>query len=153
NVAIAAAHDLGLHDLPIASLAKERETAHGEKLVDRVYLPGQKNGIPLKPTSASLYFLAQARDEAHRFANRGRTQKGKRRRMQSALDGVKGVGPAAKKALLRELGSVQAIRAASDADILAVEGVTRRHLTALRKGLPGVVDAGAPSSGEPAAEG
>ena len=153
NVALAAAHDLGLHDLPIASLAKERETAHGEKLVDRVYLPGQKNGIPLKPTSASLYFLAQARDEAHRFANRGRTQKGKRRRMQSALDGVKGVGPAAKKALLRELGSVQAIRAASDADILAVEGVTRRHLTALRKGLPAVEEVGAPSSGEPAAEG
>jgi excinuclease ABC subunit C len=136
NVALAAAHDLGLHELPIASLAKERETAHGEKLVDRVYLPGQKNGIPLKPTSASLYFLAQARDEAHRFANRGRTQKGKRRRMQSELDAIKGIGPAARKALLRELGSLQAIREASDTQILAVAGITKRHLTALRRALP-----------------
>lgn len=136
NVALAAAHDLGLHELPIASLAKERETALGEKLVDRVYLPGQKNGIKLKPTSASLYFLARARDEAHRFANRGRSQKGKRRQMQSELDAIKGIGPATKKALLGGLGSLKAIREASDAQILAVPGVTRRHLTALRKALP-----------------
>ncbi len=48
NVALSAAHDLGVHDLPIVGLAKERETLTGEKMVDRVYLPGQKNGIPLR---------------------------------------------------------------------------------------------------------
>ena len=46
----------------------------GEKLVDRVYLPGQKNPIPLRPNSPELFLLAMARDEAHRFANRGRKQ-------------------------------------------------------------------------------
>jgi excinuclease ABC subunit C len=136
NVALAAAHDLGLHDLCIASLAKERETATGDKVVDRVYLPGQKNGIPLKSTSAGLYLLARARDEAHRFANYGRTRTGKKRRLHSALEDIPGIGPMGRTALLRELGSLDAIRGASDAQILAVPGITRRHLVALRKVIP-----------------
>jgi len=68
-VAITAARDLGLHDLAIVGLAKERENVAGETLVDRVYLPGQKNGIQLRGQSSALFFLVRARDEAHRFAN------------------------------------------------------------------------------------
>ncbi|HZO13265.1 MAG TPA: excinuclease ABC subunit UvrC [Polyangiaceae bacterium] len=133
GVALTAARDLGLHDLTIVALAKERENVLGEKLVDRVYLPGQKNGIPLRSTSASLYFLARARDEAHRFANDRRERVGKKRRLRSELDDIKGLGPSTRKALLRELGSMQAIKDATDEQILAVSGVNRRHLTALRK--------------------
>lgn len=136
NVALTAARDLGLHELSICGLAKERENLAGEKLVDRVYLPGQKNGISLRPTSASLYFLAHARDEAHRFANHLREGRGKKRRFRSELDDIKGIGPVAKKALLKELGSLKAIKAATDDQILAVEGVSKRHLTALRKVIP-----------------
>ncbi len=132
-VALTAASDLGLHDLPIVGLAKERESPLGEKLVDRVYLPGQKNPIPLRPNSPELFILARARDEAHRFANRGRKKVGKRRRIASELDRVRGIGEKTRKALLRELGSVAAIRAASDEQILAVQGVTQRQLRALRE--------------------
>jgi excinuclease ABC subunit C len=134
-VALAAAHDLGLHDLPIVGLAKERESELGEKLVDRVYLPGQKNPIPLRPNSPELFMLALARDEAHRFANRGRKRTGKRRRFESVLDRVRGIGPKTKKALLSELGSVEALRAAPDERILAVPGVQKRHLAAVRRWL------------------
>ncbi len=136
-VALAAAHDLGLHDLPIVGLAKERESELGEKLVDRVYLPGQKNPVPLRPNSPELFMLALARDEAHRFANRGRKQTGKRRRFESALDRVKGLGEKTKKALLTELGSVEAVRQASDEQLLAVPGVSRRHVDAVRRWLAG----------------
>jgi excinuclease ABC subunit C len=132
GVALAAAHDLGLHDLPIVGLAKERETVGGDKLVDRVYLPGQKNPIPLRPNSPELFLLAVARDEAHRFANRGRKKTGKRRRFESELDSVSGIGPKTKKALLREIGPIAVLREAADERILAVPGVTRRHLAALR---------------------
>ena len=136
NVALQAAHDLGLHDLPIVGLAKERETVTGEKMVDRVYLPGQKNGIPLRSTSTALFFLARARDEAHRFANHMRKKLGKARRLRSDIDDVPGLGAPVKKALLRELGSMVGIREATDDKILAVTGVTKRHLTALRKTIP-----------------
>jgi excinuclease ABC subunit C len=135
GVALAAAQDLGLHDLCIVGLAKEKENVLGDKLVDRVYLPGQKNPIPLRPNSPELFLLARARDEAHRFSNRGRTKVGKRRRFESELDSIAGIGPKTRTALLKTLGSVAALRAASDEQILAVPGVTQRHLQALREAL------------------
>ena len=135
-VAQAAASDLGLHDLPIIALAKERENLAGETLVDRVYLPGQKNPIALKSTTTSLFLLARMRDEAHRFSNRARMRIGKKRRFRSPLDEIKGLGPKAKKALLSHIGNLAAIRAAEDGTLLAVPGVNRRHLKALRSAFP-----------------
>ena len=135
-VALAAARDLGLHELPIVALAKEKENVMGETLVDRVYLPGQKNPIALKSHSASLFFLARIRDEAHRFSNRARERLGKARRMRSVLDDISGIGPTTKKALLRALGSLAGIQRADDAAILAVPGVQQRHLKALRTVFP-----------------
>jgi excinuclease ABC subunit C len=135
-VALAAARDLGLHEMPIVALAKEKENVLGETLVDRVYIPGQKNPIPLKSHSASLFFLARLRDEAHRFSNRARKRVGKARRFRSELDGIAGIGPATKKALLRALGSVVAVKAADDEALLAVSGVSSRHVKALRKAFP-----------------
>ena len=133
GVALAAAHDLGLHDLPICGLAKEKENVLGDKLVDRVYLPGQKNPIPLRPNSPELFLLARARDEAHRFSNRGRKKVGKKRRLGSELDQVPGIGPKTRVALLKTLGSLSSVRSASDEVILNVPGVTKKHLSALRK--------------------
>jgi excinuclease ABC subunit C len=173
-VAIAAAHDLGLHELAIVALAKEREgpnldahmarlapevqAAHAgaapeqaaaapahagaadsgakEKLLDRVYLPGQKNPIPLRSSTTSLFLLARLRDEAHRFSNRARMRLGKKRTFASPLDDVKGLGGKAKKALLTHIGNLAAIRAADDATLLAVPGITSRHVRALRAAFP-----------------
>jgi len=132
GVALAAAHDLGLHDLPICGLAKEKENVLGDKLVDRVYLPGQKNPIPLRPNSPELFLLARARDEAHRFSNRGRKKVGKKRRLGSELDQVPGIGPKTRVALLKTLGSLAAVRSATDEVILGVPGVSKKHLSALR---------------------
>jgi excinuclease ABC subunit C len=145
-VAIAAAHDLGLHDLPIVALAKEREFSIGDaspgsgaprdKVADRVYLPGQKNPIALKSTTTSLFLLARMRDEAHRFSNRARMRIGKKRRFGSPLDDVKGLGEDAKRALLTHIGNFAAIRAADDSTLLSVPGITPRHVRALRAAFP-----------------
>jgi excinuclease ABC subunit C len=136
GVALAAAHDLGLHQLPIVALAKEKENVAGELLTDRVYLPGQKNPIPLKSSTTSLFLLARLRDEAHRFSNRGRSKKGKRARFHTPLDDVRGLGPKTRKALLQHVGNAAAIQAADDATLLAVPGVTARHVKAIRTALP-----------------
>ncbi|HEY5959046.1 MAG TPA: excinuclease ABC subunit UvrC, partial [Polyangiaceae bacterium] len=135
GVALAAAQDLGLQELPIVGLAKEKENVSGQKLVDRVYLPGQKNPIPLRPGSPELYFLSLARDEAHRFSNRGRVKVGARRRLRSSLDEITGIGPKTRKALLIAFGSVEGIRNATDDALLAVKGVSRRQVQALRAQL------------------
>ena len=125
---------------------KRRVRGEGRRpddLVDRVYLPGQKNGIPLKPNSAPLFFLARARDEAHRFSNRARERLGKARKLRSELDDIPGIGPVTRRSLLRTLGSLDGIRKASDATLLAVPGVNQRILRALRTYIP------APAAGPP----
>jgi excinuclease ABC subunit C len=61
---------------------------------------------------------------------------GKKRRFRSPLDDVKGLGARAKKALLERVGNLAAIRAAPDDELLAVPGVTRRHVKALRDAFP-----------------
>jgi excinuclease ABC subunit C len=163
-VALAAAHDLGLHELPIIALAKEKTArapehlgegspllaqrartgrkgkvdrgAGEEGVVDRVYLPEQKNPIELREHSASMFFLARARDEAHRFANRIREKRGQKKRFASKLDQLRGIGEPLRKELVRVLGSYLAIERASDEALLAVPGFGKRHLTALRKVIP-----------------
>lgn len=151
GVALAAARDLGLHDLAIVSLAKERESASGEQLVDRIYLPGQKNGISVTGRLPELVLLVRARDEAHRFANRGRMRTAKRRQLRSELGRIAGIGPVAEKTLLKALGSFEGVRAADDAQLLAVPGFSQRHLAALRKAIPPPVPSAGAATAEPAA--
>ena len=132
GVALAAASDLGLTELNIVGLAKEKENSAGDKLIDRVYLPGQKNPLGLKPNAPELFWLARARDEAHRFANRMRKKAGKRRRFASALEGIPGIGPKTRQLLLRHIGGPERLQATSDEALLAIEGIGPRHVRALR---------------------
>jgi excinuclease ABC subunit C len=75
---------------------------------------------------------------------------GKRRRLASRLDDVPGIGPKTRKALLTGLGSIDAIRSAPDEAILAIKGVNRSQLDALRKhlGREGDADDGVVEEGE-----
>ncbi len=106
--------ELGLHDLPMAGLAKERE---------EVFLPGRSDPIVLPATSGALYLLQRLRDEAHRFAITYHRQLRAKAATRSALDDLPGVGPARKRALLRVFGSSRALRDASEAEIGAVPGI------------------------------
>lgn len=130
RMALEALRDLGMEGLPLVGLAKEKENVLGEKLVDRVYLPEQKNPIPLHAVAA-LQMLALARDEAHRSSNRIREQKGSQRRLQSELDSIPGVGASTRTKLLRALGSVSSVLAASPEQLLAA-GANKRQVEAIR---------------------
>jgi excinuclease ABC subunit C len=105
NVALRVLEELGLEEeIPVAALAKQFE---------EVYLPGRADPLRIPRTSESLYLLQQIRDEAHRFAiTYHRNLRGKRM-TASVLDDVPGLGPGRKKRLVRELGGVNAVRAAS----------------------------------------
>ena len=133
------ANDVDASGENAAPAPKRRVRGEGRKpddLVDRVYLPGQKNGIALKPNSAPLFFLARVRDEAHRFSNRARERLGKARKLRSELDDIAGIGPVTRRSLLRTLGSLDAVRRASDEVLLGVPGMNQRLLRALRAHIP-----------------
>ncbi len=106
--------ELGLHDLPLAGIAKQRE---------ELFLPGSRDPIVLPGTSPALHLVQRLRDEAHRFAiTYHRNLRGKRQ-TRSAFDEVPGLGPKRRRALLRAFGSVRRIREASAEEIAAVPGI------------------------------
>jgi excinuclease ABC subunit C len=90
---------------------------------ERVFIPGARDPIVLAHGSSELYLLTRIRDEAHRFAITHHRKRRGKRSLVSTLDGIKGVGPNTKKALIQHFGSVKAIKAASVEELSAVKGV------------------------------
>jgi excinuclease ABC subunit C len=108
---------LGLHDLPIIGLAKERE---------EIYRPGRALPLRLRMDSPALRLLQRIRDEAHRFANAYHQLLMKKRVEESILDDCPGVSQNRKNLLLRRFGSVSRLRKASVEEIASTEGIGRK---------------------------
>src|SRR5207249_2647736 len=92
---------LGVHDLPIIGLAKERE---------EIYRPGRALPLRLPMDSAALRLLQRIRDEAHRFANAYHQLLMKKRIEEIILDDCLGLSQKRKYFLLVRFGSVNRLR-------------------------------------------
>jgi excinuclease ABC subunit C len=104
---------LGLAHLPLVAIAKKEEI---------LFTPDRRDGIRLDRASGALRLVQAVRDETHRFAitfHRGRREK---KSFESLLDGIPGVGPKKKAALLARFGSLEAIRTAPRAELDALVG-------------------------------
>jgi len=108
---------LGLHDLPIIGLAKERE---------EIYRPGRTLPLQLPMDSGALRLLQRIRDEAHRFANAYHQLLMKKRVGESILDDCPGVSQNRKNLLLLKFGSVNRLRKATVDEIASIEGIGRK---------------------------
>ncbi len=106
--------ELGLHDMAVFGLAKERE---------ELFAPGSSSPVILSPTSSALYMVQRLRDEAHRFAITYHRDLRAKRQVHSAFDDLPGVGPKRRRALLRVFGSAKRVREAPVEQIAAVPGI------------------------------
>jgi len=95
-------------EIQLAALAKQFE---------EVYRPGSPDPIRIPRGSEALYLLQRVRDEAHRFAITFHRERRGHRMTASVLDGVPGLGPTRRTRLLKEVGGVKALRAASVDDL------------------------------------
>ena len=113
--------ELGIEDVALAAIAKGPDRNAGR---ERIFRIGRD---PLSPAARDpvLYFLQRLRDEAHRFAIGFHRQKRGKAAVKSSLDGVPGIGPKRKKALLHLFGSAGAVEAAGLADLEAAPGVSK----------------------------
>ena len=103
--------DAGLARIPVFGLAKRNE---------ELFKPRVSEPIVLDRDSPTLFLVQRVRDEAHRFAiTRHRARRG-RVALRSRLDVVPGLGPVRRRALLREFGTVDAIRDAPIEDLTRV---------------------------------
>jgi len=93
------------------------------KRVEEVFLPDQRAPLVLAHDTPELQLLQRLRDEAHRFAITHHRARRDRQMTESVLDGLPGVGPARKRALLKRFGSPDAVLNASREELEAVPGL------------------------------
>ncbi len=114
NAALEALEELGLGHLSCIGLAKKEE---------EIYLPKQNQSLILDRKSAELFLVQRIRNEAHRFAITYHRKLRSKRARKSVLDGILGLGPSKKKALLEKFSSIENISKASPEDLSQVKGI------------------------------
>ena len=117
---------LGLHELSVIGLAKQRE---------EVFVPGKSEPILIPHDRGALKLLQRIRDEAHRFANGYNELLLRRRMKESLLDDCPAVSPKRKQALLEKFGSVERIRKAGVAEIASLPGISEKSAEAILEWL------------------
>jgi excinuclease ABC subunit C len=133
-------------------LAKERDAGSpsprvrrsGGLKAERIFLPGRKDAVLLPPSSRGLLFLQRIRDESHRFAIEYQRHLRRKTSLTSILEELPGIGPTKRRALLRRLGSLRAVREASPEALEAVPGISARDAQTIR-GFFDAAEAGAAS--------
>ncbi|WP_428379582.1 excinuclease ABC subunit UvrC [Olsenella sp. Marseille-QA0557] len=117
--------ELGL-DIPVCGLAKSDE---------EIFVTWDEAPVVLPSGSPSLYLIKQVRDESHRFAITFHRELRGKAMTVSVLDDVPGVGPKRKRLLMRHFGSLKRLRAASEEEIAATEGISEMVAHAIWQAL------------------
>lgn len=119
--AIEALQELQIGGLLLVGVAKGTTRKAG---FEQLFLPGREQPIILEADSPALHLIQQVRDEAHRFAVAGHTARRDKKRSVSPLQGIPGVGPTRRRALLRFFGGSQEVQKASADDLTRVPGIS-----------------------------
>ena len=105
---------IGIIDQPLASIAKREEI---------IYVYGQEDEpYALDRFSPILHLVQSIRDEAHRFAVTFHRSRRNSLQLTSELDAIVGVGERTVQKLLKEFGSSELVRAASEEQLATVVG-------------------------------
>jgi excinuclease ABC subunit C len=86
----------------------------------------------LSRSSRGLLLLQRVRDESHRFAIEYQRDLRAKFAFTSILEELPGIGAVKRRALLRELGSLRAVREASEQDLARVSGISARDAATIR---------------------
>ncbi|HEX3617571.1 MAG TPA: excinuclease ABC subunit UvrC [Solirubrobacteraceae bacterium] len=105
------------------------------KRIEEVFIPGRAQSLVMPHDTPELQLLQRLRDEAHRFAITHHRQRRDRAMTASILDGLPGVGPARKRALLTHFGSPDAVLDASREELEAVPGIPGKLARELHREL------------------
>jgi excinuclease ABC subunit C len=105
---------IGITNQPLASIAKREEI---------IYVYGQEDEpVVLDRFSPVLHLVQQVRDEAHRFAVTFHRTRRNAARLTSELNDVPGIGAKTVEKLLRQFGSLERVKQATEAELRSVAG-------------------------------
>ncbi len=141
NVVQRALQDAGKEGLfALAAIAKARHDdgradRRAGNISDRIFLPNRSNALPLRDGSPELLFLQHVRDCTHNFAL-GRHRKARSgAALSSELMRISGVGLATAKLLWQHFSSIDAMRKASEEDLIKIPGIGKAKAKTLREKL------------------
>jgi excinuclease ABC subunit C len=122
NIAREVFDELEVTDIPLIGVAKGVTRRAGmEQLIDA--MTGDLYRVPAD--SPALHLIQHIRDESHRFAITGHRARRDKKRRQSTLEGIEGVGPKRRRDLIRYFGGIQELRKASIDEMSKVRGISR----------------------------
>jgi excinuclease ABC subunit C len=113
--------------VPLVAISKGVDRNAGREIFHQT----EKEPFQLPTTDPVLYYLQRLRDEAHRFAI-GTHRKGRdKNALQSSFQGVEGIGPKRRRALLEYFGTFKDIQQASIQELQKVDGISEKIATTL----------------------
>ena len=123
---------VGMEDLRVVGVAKGAERRPG---LETLVLSGVDGPSILPAQSSALHLIQQIRDEAHRFAITGHRARRAKARRESRLEGIPGLGPKRRAALLRHFGGMQGVARAGAEELAKVPGISRGLARAIYEGF------------------
>ncbi len=131
--------EVGRKGIALASLAKDKiknkGTYHTKALSsgERFYLLGRKNPVLFPPQSKAFSILLHLRDEAHRMAIKTHRKRRRKMFLKGGLDSIKGLSPNIKASLLRQFGSLSALKKQSEKELSKLSFISKTLAQRIRK--------------------
>ncbi|HJF73118.1 MAG TPA: excinuclease ABC subunit UvrC [Gallibacterium anatis] len=92
--------------------------------LETLLIGNSEREIHLEPDNLALHLIQHIRDESHNHAISGHRKKRQKAFIQSGLESIEGVGAKRRQALLKYLGGLQGVRAATIDELASVPGIS-----------------------------
>ena len=132
NQAIMVMNSIGIDSILLVGVAKGEGRKAGLETLITVEDDKVKK-ITLPPYDPALLLINHIRDESHRFAIKNHRKKRSKKRTQSSLELIKGIGLSKRSALLNHFGGLQEVQNASVDELQKVVGINSKLATKINE--------------------
>lgn len=113
-------------ELPLITVVGVAKGPSRKAGLETLILAREQREFELPDDAPALHLIQHVRDESHRFAVKAHTARRDKKRQQSQLESIPGVGSKRRRDLLRYFGSVKAVTEAPVRELVKVPGISEK---------------------------